>query len=77
MNAVDLQDRLACLVCAEMLLLPAAEIERAFPFYPGPEARREAVVDLAWLYRCDECGSALRGPFEVCAYPSPRGMRSM
>ena len=53
MKATDLQSRLVHLAPGETLLLLMAEIDRAFPFCPSPEARRNAVVDLAWFYRCD------------------------
>lgn len=53
MKATDLQNRLAYLAPGETLLVLAVEIEQAFPSYTSPEARREAVVDFAWIYRCD------------------------
>jgi hypothetical protein len=52
MKAKDLQHRLASLAPGETLLLPAAEIEQAFHFYPTAEERRLAAVRLAELYRC-------------------------
>jgi hypothetical protein len=52
MKATDLQNRLARLALGETLLLPMAEIEKAFHFYPTPKERRAAAVKLAEWYRC-------------------------
>jgi hypothetical protein len=52
MEATDLQNRLARLAPGETLLVPAAEIEQAFHFYPTPDEPRAAAVSLARWYRC-------------------------
>jgi hypothetical protein len=52
MKASDLQNKLAHLAPGETLLLPAVEIERAFPFYPNREVWLAAVANLAGWYRC-------------------------
>jgi hypothetical protein len=52
MKATDLQNRLAHLAPGETLLLPATEIEQAFPYYLTSEERRAAATRLAAWYRC-------------------------
>jgi hypothetical protein len=52
MKATDLQNRLAHLAPGETLLLPATEIEQAFPYDLISEERRAAAARLAAWYRC-------------------------
>jgi hypothetical protein len=52
MEATDLQNRLAHLAPGETLLLPATEIEPAFPYDLSSEERRAAAARLAAWYRC-------------------------
>jgi hypothetical protein len=52
-------------VPGETLLLPVAAIEQAFHFYPTPEERRAAAINLAEWYRCTltVCGP---GESQIC-----------
>jgi hypothetical protein len=52
MRATDLQHSLAHLAPGETLLLPAIEIEQAFPFRPNREVWLAEVTNLAGWYRC-------------------------
>jgi hypothetical protein len=61
MEATDLQNRLAHLAPGGTLLLPATEIEQAFPYCSTPEECRAAATSLAAWYRCS---LAVCGPGE-------------